>query len=69
MSPITDFVTRLFLRYVAFGDGYAKEAVRILAPNEGDSKKGVICGESGAAGVAALMAVAKAYRDDPKSWS
>ena len=59
-------MTRLFLRYVAFGDGYAKDAVRMLAPSKGDSKKGVVCGESGAAGVAALMAVAKAYRDDQK---
>ena len=67
MTFINGLVIRLFLRYVAFGDGYAKDAVRILAPKkEGSFKKGVVCGESGAAGVAALMAVAKAYRDDAK---
>ena len=68
MTPINELVN-LFLRYVAFGDGYAKDAVRLLAPNESNSVKGVVCGESGVAGVAALMAVAKTYRDDTKSYS
>lgn len=43
--------------YIAVGDGYAKQGVRILA------EEGVVAGESGAAGVAGALACTRELRD------